>query len=83
MGQVGIGSQKLGIPTPTALPDLEGMEIVSLNAKADKSAAINSFGELYSWGSTKNGSCLTADGKTYADNLLLPTVFATDEHVFK
>jgi len=82
-GQVGVGRETLAIPTPTLLGDLEGMEIKSFAAKADRSAAINSYGELYTWGSSKNGSMLTAEGKTYADNLTAPTVFASEEHLFK
>lgn len=59
------------------------MEIIDFAAKADRSAAINSYGELYTWGSSKNGSMLSADGKTYADNLKAPTVFASEDHLFK
>jgi len=82
-GQVGVGRETLAIPTPSLLTDLEGMEIKSLAARADRSAAINSYGELYTWGSSKNGAMLSAEGKTYPDNLTAPTVFASEEHLFR
>lgn len=40
------------------------------------SAAVNFYGELFTWGSAKNGSILSADGTAYSDNLSLPTLFA-------
>ena len=64
---------------PTALTDLDGQEIVCISAMSEKSSAINSFGELYTWGSVKNRSMLDALGNPYKDNLKLPTVFATEE----
>ena len=82
-GQVGVGRETLAIPTPTLISDLEGMEIKSFAAAAERSAAINSYGELYTWGSSKNGSMLSADGKTYSDNLSAPTIFASEEYLFK
>ena len=59
-GQLGIGIEKQGIPTPMLLNDLEGMDVVSVSAQGEKSAIINNFGELYYWGSVKNSSLLDA-----------------------
>ena len=59
------------------------MEIKGLSAKNDKSSVVNSYGELYIWGSAKNGSFLSADGHAYPDNLMLPSIFASEDHVFK
>ena len=41
------------------------------------SAAINSEGELYTWGSAKNGAQVSARGEAYPSNLMLPTFFAS------
>ena len=46
------------------------------------SAAVNFYGELFTWGSAKNGSILSPDGTAYLDNLSLPTLFAQNEHIF-
>lgn len=59
------------------------MEVQSLSANFEKSALVNNYGELYIWGSAKNGSYLSAQGKPYPDNLMLPTIFASEEHLFK
>ena len=50
---------------------------------SEKSSAINSFGELFTWGSVKNRSMLDAQGNAYKDNLKLPTVFASEDMLFK
>ena len=50
---------------------------------SEKSSAINSFGELFTWGSVKNYSMLNASGHPYKDNLKLPTVFASEDIQFK
>ena len=67
---------------PTLLKDMDGMKIKCLAAGAELSAAINDDGELYTWGSAKNGSQVNARGGTYPSNLLLPTVFASEDHLF-
>jgi len=41
---------------------LDDNEISQISAKSDISAAINNKGELWTWGSVRNGSMLTADG---------------------
>lgn len=46
----------------------------------DRSAIVNSAGQLYTWGSAKNGSMLSAAGKAFPDNLSLPTVFDSPEY---
>ena len=71
-----------GVSVPSIVADLDGMQIDSIGAGSDRSAMVNSYGELYSWGSAKNGSMLTAAGKTYPDNLTLPTVFEDAELQF-
>jgi hypothetical protein len=72
---LGIGSANQGVTIPVIVPDLDGMNIISTSAFKDRSAIINSKGELFTWGSAKNGSMLQADGRAYPDNLLLPTIF--------
>lgn len=49
---------------------------------SDRSAIVNSFGELHTWGSAKNGAMVTAQGKAYPDNQKLPTLFESTDHVF-
>ena len=61
---------------------LEGMQIRCIAANADKSACINSYGELFTWGSSKNLSMMAADGTGYKDNLKLPTMFASETLLF-
>lgn len=68
---------------PTLISDMEGSEIVCLSAMSEKSAAINNFGELFIWGSVKNRSMLDARGNPYKDDLKLPTVFESEDFVFK
>lgn len=62
---------------------LENIEISSITAKGDISTAINKFGELYTWGSVRNGALLTANGDVYQRNLEEPTIFESAEHAFK
>ena len=59
-GQLGLGQEVNSIPAPTEIKDLEGSQVVSLSAQAEKSALVNEFGELYTWGSSKNNSFLDA-----------------------
>ena len=54
-----------------------------MSCMGDKSSVINSYGELFTWGSVKNNSLLDAQGKPYKENLKQPALFATDEAVFK
>ena len=51
-------------------------------AGGDKSAAINEYGELFTWGSSKNRSMMSAGGDGYKDNLKLPTIYASETLVF-
>lgn len=81
-GQLGLGTTLSSVNVPQIIGDLDGMEIISLQASSDRSAIVNSFGELFSWGSAKNGAMVTASGKAYPDNLSLPTLFETNEHQF-
>ena len=67
---------------PTELAGLDGMNIKCLAARNNKSAAINSYGELFLWGSSKNRSLMTAAGKGLKDNLKLPTLFGSEELIF-
>ena len=67
---------------PTLLKDMDGMKIKCLAAGAEMSAAINVDGELYTWGSAKNGAQVSARGEAYPSNLLLPMIFASEEHLF-
>lgn len=67
---------------PSNVENLENQEILSIAANGDISAAINKHGELFTWGSVRNGSMLTADGQIYATNLDEPTLFTTNEHSF-
>ena len=53
-GQLGIGTEIQGLPIPTEITALNGMTIKSLAACRDKSAAVNSYGELFTFGSSKN-----------------------------
>jgi len=62
---------------PTPIKDLDGMTFKCLTAGAEMSAAINSEGELYTWGSAKNGAQVSARGEAYPSNLMLPTFFAS------
>ena len=61
---------------------LANHEIKQIAANGDISAAINQYGELFTWGSVRNGSMLTADGQIYSRNLDEPTLFTSNEHVF-
>jgi alpha-tubulin suppressor-like RCC1 family protein len=58
------------------------MEIRQICANADITAAITKQGDLYTWGSVRNGSMLTPDGSAYQQNLDEPTLFNTREHSF-
>ena len=71
-----------GLTIPTIISELEGMQILCIAAKTDRSAVLNSDGELFTWGSAKNGSMLSSDGKAYPDNLTLPTIFGNPEFKF-
>jgi alpha-tubulin suppressor-like RCC1 family protein len=46
------------------------------------SAAISREGELFTWGSSKNGGQVDANGQAYPQNLKLPTLFSSNEHLF-
>jgi alpha-tubulin suppressor-like RCC1 family protein len=61
----------------------EDQEISQITAQSDISAVINKFGELYTWGSVRNGSMLTPKGETFNRNLDEPMLFTTREHEFK
>ena len=52
------------------------MEIKSIAAGGDISAAINSYGELYTWGSSKNGAQVNSNGLVESENLKMPKLFA-------
>jgi alpha-tubulin suppressor-like RCC1 family protein len=56
------------------------MTIKHLMAKNELSAAINSYGELYTWGSSRNGAQVDAQGAAYEKNLKLPQVYASMDH---
>ena len=58
------------------------MNIRCLAAGSDKSAVINSYGELFTFGSSKNFSMMSADGQGYKDNLKLPTIFESETLLF-
>mmetsp|Transcript_24527 Transcript_24527/g.30586 ORF Transcript_24527/g.30586 Transcript_24527/m.30586 type:complete len:215 (+) Transcript_24527:282-926(+) len=58
------------------------MSIKCLAARQNKSAAINSYGELFMWGSSKNRSLMHASGNGHKDNLKLPTVFESETLLF-
>ena len=81
-GQLGLGHEKLSVVGPTSIKDLEGMNFKSLTAGGEMSAAINADGELFTWGSAKNGAQVNARGQTYPNNLLLPAFFASEDHLF-
>ena len=68
---------------PTQIEQLSGQEIKSISANCDMSAAVNYYGELYTWGSAKNGSMISAEGVPYQENLSLPTLYQDFEHKFK
>lgn len=82
-GQLGIGFVQFGASAPTVVESLANQDIAQVTSKSDITAAINKHGELYTWGSVRNGSMLTADGQTYSRNLDEPTIFASNEHTFK
>ena len=54
-----------------------------MSCMGDKSSAVNSYGELYTWGSVKNNSMLDAQGKPFKENLKQPTIFASEDAMFK
>lgn len=81
-GQLGIGVENQGVDIPTENISLEGMEVKCLAAGGEKSAMINSYGELFTWGSSKNRSMVSADDQGYKDNLKLPTQFASETLIF-
>ena len=68
--------------SPTEVTSLADMEIKCLAASAEKSAVINSYGELFTFGSSKNLSMMKADGTGYKDNLKLPALFEGEDMVF-
>ena len=47
---------------PIEVTSLDNMSIKSLAAAGDKSACINTYGELFTFGSSKNYSMMSADG---------------------
>ena len=67
---------------PIEVTSLDGMSIKSLAAAGDKSACINTYGELFTFGSSKNYSMMAADGQGYKDNLKLPTIFGSETLIF-
>jgi len=67
---------------PTEVTGLDAMNIKSLAACSNKTAAVNSYGELFMWGSSKNRSLMAASGDGHKDNLKLPTMFGTEELIF-
>ena len=77
-----MGVENQGVSIPTEVTALDGMNIKCLAVRNNKSAAINSYGELFIWGSSKNRSLMTAAGTGLKDNLKLPTLFGTEELVF-
>ena len=81
-GQLGTGVEKQGIDIPVEVTTLEGMNIKCIAANSDKSACINQYGELFTWGSSKNLSMMSAEGAGYKDNLKLPTIFASETLLF-
>ena len=62
---------------------MEDFDIKHLSAKSDISAAITDDGQLWTWGSVRNGSMLTAEGQTYNRNLEEPTLFDLNGVKFK
>lgn len=81
-GQLGQGNEKPSVTEVTSIVDLSSMTIKQLIAKNELSAAINSYGELYTWGSSRNGSQVDANGTPYEHSLKLPQVFASMDHQF-
>ena len=71
-GQLGQGHEKSSVTEVSSIGDLNGMTIKHLIAKNELSAAINSYGELYTWGSSRNGAQVNAEGVAYEKNLKLP-----------
>ena len=67
---------------PTEITSLSDMEIRCLAAVAEKSAMINSYGELFTFGSSKNQSMLASDGTAFKDNLKLPVLFESETLTF-
>jgi alpha-tubulin suppressor-like RCC1 family protein len=49
----------------SSIGDLNSMTIKHLMAKNELSAAINSYGELYTWGSSRNGAQVDAQGAAF------------------
>ena len=82
-GQLGIGVVQFGAPSPTRLETLEDFDIQHIAAKSDISAAITSEGELWTWGSVRNGSMLTAQGEVYNRNLDEPALFDMEGKKFR
>ena len=81
-GQLGIGGESQGVSVPSEITSLDSMNIKCLAASGDKSAVINSYGELFTFGSSKNFSMMHADGHGHKDNLKLPTIYGSETLVF-
>ena len=82
-GQLGLGIETHhGVPTPTEVSALSDMQIRCLAAGGEKSAVINSYGELFTFGSSKNSSMMAADGTGFKDNLKLPAMFESETLTF-
>ena len=81
-GQLGIGVENQGVSIPTEVLSLDGMSIKCLATGSNKSAAINSYGELFTWGSSKNQSLMQASGDGHKDNLKLPTIYGSETLLF-
>ena len=79
---MGIGAENSGMSIPTEVTSLSDMEIRCMAAGAHKSAVINSYGELFTFGSSKNSSMMQADGTGYKDNLKLPAMFESETLTF-
>ena len=70
-GQLGLGTEQLGISLPQKIEFPSDKKIIFINAGNDLSIAINEEYKLYCWGKTKG---ILKSERGYTNNLMVPTL---------
>ena len=78
-GQLGLGSEVLGVGVPSEIVDLSDKNVIYISTVGDISAALTDEGELYTWGKTKGGAQGGTGGRTFTTNLTQPTLVEIGE----
>ena len=62
-------------PEQKMISELEDVPIHFLDAFCDRTAVITDDGNLVFWGRTSSGSFVDGNGKSYQNNITIPTIF--------